>query len=310
MMIHRKAVRLSSLCIALCAIVAAGQGPTATLSPPDIFERVSPSVMVVESLDAKGSVTAFGSGVVICGGCGMGNPPQTLPPDSFESKRVVTNRHVIEGGVSFTVEHGGKTWPANVVRVDSNHDLAELSVGGLTAPFLLVRDSSTLAVGEKVYAIGAPEGLELTISEGLISGLRDFDKGRVIQTSAAISPGSSGGGLFDAEGRLVGITTFYLKEGQSQTSPCLLSGRWLSIASPLAPLPPVAKTAPLSRPLRGARSRTKPIRLADTTRESAPIRKPSGSSRTLQRRGLTWELSTTASGSTSKTSAQSRKPSG
>ncbi|MGH9440374.1 MAG: trypsin-like peptidase domain-containing protein, partial [Terriglobia bacterium] len=74
---------------------------------------------------------------------------------------------------------------------------------------------TTLAVGEKVYAIGAPEGLELTISEGLISGLRDFDKERVIQTSAAISPGSSGGGLFDAEGRLVGITTFYLKGGQS-----------------------------------------------------------------------------------------------
>lgn len=70
-------------------------------------------------------------------------------------------------------------------------------------------------MGEKVYAIGAPEGLELTISGGLISGLRDFDKDRVIQTSAAISPGSSGGGLFDAEARLVGITTFYLKEGQT-----------------------------------------------------------------------------------------------
>jgi tetratricopeptide (TPR) repeat protein len=153
--------------------------------------------MVVESLNAKGSVTAFGSGVVIAPG------------------RVVTNRHVIEDGASFRVEHGGKKWPAKLVRVDPDHDLAELSVAGLDAPAVHVRDSSTLAVGEKVYAIGAPEGLELTISEGLISGLRDFDKGRVIQTSAAISPGSSGGGLFDAEGRLAGITTFYLKGGQS-----------------------------------------------------------------------------------------------
>ena len=153
--------------------------------------------MVVESLDAKGKVAAFGSGVVIAPG------------------QVITNRHVIEEGVSFRVEHGGKKWTAKLVRVDPDHDLAELAVAGLNAPAVTVRDSSKLAVGEKVYAIGAPEGLELTISEGLISGLRDFDKGRVIQTSAAISPGSSGGGLFDAQGRLVGITTFYLKEGQS-----------------------------------------------------------------------------------------------
>ena len=153
--------------------------------------------MVVESLDAEGKVAAFGSGVVIAPG------------------RVITNRHVIEDGVTFRVEHDGKKWPAKLIRVDPDHDLAELSVSGLDAPSLHVRDSSTLAVGEKVYAIGAPEGLELTISEGLISGLRDFDKGRVIQTSAAISPGSSGGGLFHAQGRLVGITTFYLKEGQS-----------------------------------------------------------------------------------------------
>jgi len=153
--------------------------------------------MVVESLDTNGKVAAFGSGVVIAPG------------------QVITNRHVIEDGVSFRIEHGGKKWPAKLTRVDPDHDLAELSVAGLGVPVVAVRDSSKLAVGETVYAIGAPEGLELTISEGLISGLRDFDKGRVIQTSAAISPGSSGGGLFDAQGRLVGITTFYLKEGQS-----------------------------------------------------------------------------------------------
>ncbi|MBZ5553317.1 MAG: tetratricopeptide repeat protein [Acidobacteriia bacterium] len=183
-----------------------GQRPLVPLSPQEIFKRVSPSVMVVESLEAKGSVAAFGSGVIIATG------------------RVVTNRHVIENGVSFRVGHAGKTWPARLVKVDADHDLAELSVAGLAAPAVQVRDSSTLAVGEKVYAIGAPQGLELTISEGLISGLRDFDKDRVIQTSAAISPGSSGGGLFDAEGQLVGITTFYLKEGQSLNF--ALPGEW------------------------------------------------------------------------------------
>jgi cytochrome c-type biogenesis protein CcmH/NrfG len=167
------------------------------LSAQEVFGRDSPSVMVVESLDAGGKVTAFGSGVVIAHGF------------------VVTNRHVVEKAVSVQAEHGSKKWTARVSKVDPDHDLAELSVPGLAAPAVQIRDSSTLAVGETVYAIGAPEGLELTISEGLVSGLRDFDKTRVIQTSAAISPGSSGGGLFDAKGQLVGITTSYLKDGQN-----------------------------------------------------------------------------------------------
>ncbi len=187
---------------------------TKALTAEAVFKRVSPSVVVVESLDAKGSVVTLGSGVVIA---------QPSKYDSLARKfggwrvsgDVVTNRHVIEDGIAYQVEQNGKTWPAKLIRVDPDHDLAELSVDGLDDTPLQVRNSSTLAVGEKVYAIGAPEGLELTISEGLISGLRDFDNGRVIQTSAAISPGSSGGGLFDAEGRLVGITTFYLKGGQS-----------------------------------------------------------------------------------------------
>ena len=182
--------------------------------------------MVVESLDAKGKVAAFGSGVVIAPG------------------QVITNRHVIEEGVSFRVEHGGKKWTAKLVRVDPDHDLAELAVAGLNAPAVTVRDSSKLAVGEKVYAIGAPEGLELTISEGLISGLRDFDKGRVIQTSAAISPGSSGGGLFDAQGRLVGITTFYLKEGQSLNF--ALPAEWTLALNrqPASTAPPATESSP------------------------------------------------------------------
>jgi len=70
-------------------------------------------------------------------------------------------------------------------------------------------------VGERVYALGAPEGFDLTLSEGLISGLRRRGGTNVIQTTAPISHGSSGGGLFDLEGRLVGITTYYIEDGQS-----------------------------------------------------------------------------------------------
>jgi len=169
----------------------------AVLSPQELFKRISPSVFVVEVLDENGSLVATGSGVAMA------------------SDQVVTNKHVIDAGVAFRIKQGSRIWPAAVAYVDPDHDLGRLTAEGLKAPPVLVRLSSVLNVGERVYSIGAPEGLELTISEGLISGLREFEQARLIQTSAAISHGSSGGGLFDAKGQLVGITTFFLKEGQN-----------------------------------------------------------------------------------------------
>src|SRR5262249_49670558 len=86
-----------------------------------------------------------------------------------------------------------------------------------TRPLHGIAATDDLQVGQRVYAIGAPQELELTLSDGLISGLRQTEGGSIqlIQTSAPISPGSSGGGLFDQDGRLVGITTFFVEEGQN-----------------------------------------------------------------------------------------------
>ncbi len=72
-----------------------------------------------------------------------------------------------------------------------------------------------LKVGQRVYSVGAPKGLELSLGEGLISQLRGGEEFDFIQTTAPVSHGSSGGGLFDKEGRLIGITTFILADGQS-----------------------------------------------------------------------------------------------
>lgn len=166
-------------------------------SAQEVFKHLSPSVFVIEVFDAKGSVVATGSGVAL----GRGE--------------VVTNKHVIEEGTLWKIRHGREAWSAGIAHLDAARDLCELNAPGLNAPPIPIRASSSLAVGERVYAIGAPEGLELTLSEGVISGLRDYGGGRVIQTSAAISPGSSGGGLFDAQGRFIGITTFSVKGGQN-----------------------------------------------------------------------------------------------
>lgn len=167
------------------------------LSPKELFKLLSPSVFTVEAIAKDGSVIAFGSGVAMA------------------SSKIVTNVHVIDQGDSWRVKQGAKKWAATVKYADREHDLCELEVNGLQVRGIPVRGSSTLEVGERVFAIGSPEGLEVTLSDGLVSGIRDFDHNRVIQTTAAISKGSSGGGLFDSRGRLVGITAFLVKEGQN-----------------------------------------------------------------------------------------------
>jgi Tfp pilus assembly protein PilF len=179
------------------AIVLPQQSAPAVTSPQELFNRLSRSVFVVEVLDAQGSLVAAGSAV------------------SVTPNQVVTNKHVISEGAVIRLRQESKTWPATVTYIDPDHDLCRLTATDLGAPAVVIRPSSTLAVGERVYSIGAAEGLELTMSEGIISGLRASEQSRLVQTSAAISPGSSGGGLFDTEGRLVGITTFFLKEGQN-----------------------------------------------------------------------------------------------
>jgi len=172
---------------------------SAAMAPTEIFKRVSPSVVVVEILSDQGVVVGFGSGVVV------------------GQEVVATNRHVVEAGSKLRVRRQKETWPARIDSLQATRDLARLAVPGLTAPAVSIRASATLEVGERVWAVGAPQGLELTLSEGLISGIRPLPghNENVLQTTAAISPGSSGGGLFDGQGRLVGITSSYRREGQS-----------------------------------------------------------------------------------------------
>jgi len=162
-----------------------------------VFASASQSVARVLVRDAGGQPVSQGSGVVI--GPGV----------------VITNCHVTRNGSEISVKVGNEEYRASVSAEDNEHDLCKLSVTGLSAPAVTLGSVANLKPGQRVFAIGAPQGLELTISEGIVSALRDFPDGKVIQTSAPISPGSSGGGLFDTQGRLVGIVTFQHKFGQN-----------------------------------------------------------------------------------------------
>jgi S1-C subfamily serine protease len=208
----------------------AGSGAAHDLPPAVLFARLAPSVVVVD-VHIPGR-RAQGSGIVI------------------GRERIVTNHHVIDGATAIQITHGGRRFAARIAQFDAAHDLAILSVPGLDQPRVIQRPSSLVQVGERVYAIGAPRGLELSLSDGLIAALRTENSGSasepgatILQTTAAISPGSSGGGLFDAQGRLVGITTFSAINGQSLNF--ALPTEWIAaleknIAPGARPAPPAA----------------------------------------------------------------------
>ncbi len=166
-------------------------------SAEDVFAKVSGSVVRINVANAEGDITSTGSGVVI--GSGM----------------VVTNCHVALRGEALEVKVGGGSYSASVDVADEERDLCRVRVSGLSAPSASISSIETVRVGQRVYAIGAPQGLDLTISDGIVSGLREMQGGRVIQTSAPVSPGSSGGGLFDTSGKLIGIVTFQSRTGQN-----------------------------------------------------------------------------------------------
>ncbi len=170
--------------------------PAGAETASQVFQQVSPSVVVVLTYNAAGKATELGSGV-------------KLPDGS-----VATNCHVLKDGTRYRVRYQGKDYRAQLDKADWNRDVCSLSVPGLPAPPVVLGSTKTLQVGAPVYAIGTPEGLQRTLSEGIVSSLRPVSGGSYIQTTAAISPGSSGGGLFDDHGRLLGLTSFFISKGQ------------------------------------------------------------------------------------------------
>jgi serine protease Do len=183
-------------------LVVAGMWAVAcahAVEPSVLFAKLAPSVWTVIATDAQNRNASQGSAVVIGPG------------------RLVTNCHVLARMTRFQVVKDNVSYGAKLEFPDPENDLCQIRVDNFHAPAVELADQETLRVGARVYAIGTPQGLETTLSDGLLSGLRRGDSGQLmfVQTTAPISPGSSGGGLFDAEGRLIGITTLTRREAQN-----------------------------------------------------------------------------------------------
>jgi len=184
-----------------------------------VYKRVLPSVVNITS---KALVFNFFYGTV----------PQEGQGSGFVLDRaghVLTNFHVVAGanrGVRVMLSNK-KSYEARVVGTDRVHDLALLQIDAPNLEPVILADSSGLAVGQKVYAIGNPFGLSGTMTRGIISSIRTMPSERgseaapienAIQTDAAINPGNSGGPLLNSRGEVIGINTMIASNGADQSS--------------------------------------------------------------------------------------------
>jgi S1-C subfamily serine protease len=138
---------------------------------------------------------------------------------------ILTNNHVIGNAQRLEVMLSDKhKYKARVLAVDKNHDLALIKIDAPSLTPVTLSDSRNLVVGQRVYAIGNPFGLNGTMTRGIISAIRSIrgPQGNpiedAIQTDAAVNPGNSGGPLLNSRGEVIGITTMIASNGADQSS--------------------------------------------------------------------------------------------
>ena len=170
---------------------------------PDLIRRVKPAVVSVITYDARGEVQVTGSGFFIRPG------------------EVVTNMHVIDGAHHAeirTLDGKGRTYPVKgVVSFDDEGDLAVLSVNAPSDRDRTIQIADSLPEeGEDIFVIGSPLRLDGSISNGIVSAVREVPNlGEIIQITAPISHGNSGSPLFNMKGQVVGIITMKVTNGQN-----------------------------------------------------------------------------------------------
>ncbi|MBA2703136.1 MAG: serine protease [Blastocatellia bacterium] len=167
-----------------------------TLTARQIAQRSFPSVVLIVTEDAQGKRSSLGSGFFVQQGV------------------LATNYHVIKDASRIYAKIVGASTIYDVTEViatDKNRDLALVAIEGIRGQPLPLSDSSGIAVGDSLYVVGNPEGLEGTFSTGIISAIREG----YIQITAPISHGSSGGPVLNDRGQVIGIAVGLFENGQN-----------------------------------------------------------------------------------------------
>lgn len=195
---NRKVLIIPMVCLLMSApFISVIYSKTAT----EICKEQRPAVVLIMVADKAGNFKGQGSGFV-----------------AKSNGVVITNYHVIAGASKAQIKlpNGDIYDIAGVVEGDARRDIAVLKVKAINLPTVKLGDSDKTQVGDPVVVIGSPLGLENTVSNGLISSLRDTGEGyKLFQISAPISRGSSGGPVFNMNGEVIGIASLTISTGQS-----------------------------------------------------------------------------------------------
>lgn len=194
--IKNRSIRLLIWVLLLCF----GAIPAYAQTAQEIARKAFTSTVLLVMEDANGQPLSLGSGFFVRDG------------------EVASNLHVVEGaarGYAKIVGQKARYDIEGITAIDPERDLVVLRISGARASTLTLGSSDAVQVGETVYAVGNPQGLEGTFSQGIISSIRDVGTDKLLQITAPISPGSSGGPVLNSKGEVIGVSVATFRGGQN-----------------------------------------------------------------------------------------------
>ena len=218
--------RLRLLCEAL--LVLAGASSAHAQTAQEIAKKAFGSTVLLVMEDANGQPLLLGSGFFVRDG------------------EIASNLHVVEGaarGYAKLIGQKTKYDIEGITAVDSERDLVVLKISASGSPALSLGSSDAVQVGESVYAVGNPQGLEGTFSQGIVSSIREVGSDKLLQITAPISPGSSGGPVLNGKGEVIGVSVATFRGGQNLNF-AIPSSYLKTLLGKAGPVKPLAQAKP------------------------------------------------------------------
>lgn len=218
----------SVVCLCFVLLIFFGANLANAQTAQEIAKRAFRSTAILVMEDANGQPLSLGSGFLVREG------------------QVASNLHVVAGatrGYAKLIGEKAKYDIEGITAVDSERDLVVLKISVRRTQVLPLGNSDVVQVGEPVYAVGNPQGLEGTFSQGIVSSVRDVDKDKLLQITAPISPGSSGGPVLNARGEVIGVSVATYRGGQNLNF-AIPSNYLKALLSKTGPVKPLAQVEP------------------------------------------------------------------
>lgn len=218
----------SIVCLCFVLLIFFGASLANAQPAQEIAKRAFRSTAILVMEDANGQPLSLGSGFLVRDG------------------QVASNLHVVAGatrGYAKLIGEKAKYDIEGITAVDSERDLVVLRISARRTQVLPLGNSDVVQVGEPVYAVGNPQGLEGTFSQGIVSSVRDVGTDKLLQITAPISPGSSGGPVLNARGEVIGVSVATYRGGQNLNF-AIPSNYLKALLSKTGPVKPLAQVEP------------------------------------------------------------------